>query len=210
MWGLMLDTWGVGSDAMLLDVGVCAFGVMLGAGIFMVLYLTAGRKLTLSIGCFGLMGAAGFILADVVAEGVLPVPHLSSGMASTVAQAAAAIAFSIAMLAAVEMAPTVVRTTTAGYVVASMAGGAAVANARVQSAESVALISLSAIGVLACVLAIFIMIIMPGEMQWKLSHRHPFRRQIGAGFTELPVSVDEEDCEVDGEPQDIEDELYSL
>lgn len=233
-WIAMLDTFGLGSDQMLLDVAVCSFGVMLGAGIFMLLYFGAGRKVTLAIGCFGLTTAAVVVLAAVASEGVVPIPHLSNGVASIVATAAGSMTLCGTLLCAVEMAPTVVRTTTAGCIVASMAGGAAVANARVQSLEVVMIVSLSALGMIALLIGIFILIIMPDDLQWKLSHRHPFRRQAGAGFTELPASPNEEeddDEDDDGEvfpttpprvkpyspfkvrdtqPEDVEQELYAL
>jgi len=213
-WIAMLDTFQLGSDQMLLDVGVCSFGVMLGAGVFMLLYFSVGRKVTLAIGCFGVTAAAAVVLAAVASEGVVPIPHFSNGVASIVATATASTTLCGALLCAVEMAPTVVRTATAGCIVASMAGGAAVANARIQSLELVMIVSLSAVGIIALLIGIFILIVMPDEMQWKLSHRHPFRRQAGAGFTELPASPIEdegdEEEEVEIRPQDVEEELYAL
>ena len=44
--------------------------------------------------------------------------------------------------------------------------------------EVVMIVSLSALGMIALLIGIFILIIMPDDLQWKLSHRHPFRRQV--------------------------------
>eukprot|EP00657_Telonema_sp_P-1_P005648 TRINITY_DN23171_c0_g1_i1.p1 TRINITY_DN23171_c0_g1~~TRINITY_DN23171_c0_g1_i1.p1 ORF type:complete len:125 (-),score=10.60 TRINITY_DN23171_c0_g1_i1:45-419(-) len=104
------------------------------------------------------------------------------------------------------MSPTVMRATAASLVVLCSGVGAGIANARLVTTDELAIFSLGAAASISVIACVFCFVFVPEDMQWKLSHKMPFRRQAGAGFAPLPMSdeaadeveQDQFECSVDG------------